>query len=60
MLYDNGEEIVSNMIGGEVDALLNKLVSKLLEGHEDHWSKLYIGFGDDNPGPFLRSGAYRD
>ena len=36
MLRDNGEEIVSNMIGGEVDNFLNKPVSKLLEGHEEH------------------------
>lgn len=35
MLRDKGEEIVSNMIGGEVDAFLNKPVSKLLEGHEE-------------------------
>ena len=35
MLRDNGEEIVSNMIGGEVDMFLNKPVSKLLEGHEE-------------------------
>ena len=35
MLQDNGEEIVSNMIGGEVDNFLNKPVSKLLEGHEE-------------------------
>lgn len=35
MLQDNGEEIVSNMIGGEVDNFLNKTVSKLLEGHEE-------------------------
>lgn len=35
MLRDNGEEIVSNMIGGEVDAFFNKHVSKLLEGHEE-------------------------
>lgn len=35
MLRDNGEEIVSNMIGGEVDNFLNKPVCKLLEGHED-------------------------
>lgn len=35
MLRDNGEEIVSNMIGGEVDNFLNKSVSKLLEGHEE-------------------------
>ena len=34
MLRDNGEEIVSNMIGGEVDNFLNKPVSKLFEGHE--------------------------
>ena len=35
MLRNNGEEIVSNMIGGEVDAFFNKPVSKLLEGHEE-------------------------
>lgn len=35
MLRDNGEEIVSNMIGGEVDSFLNKPVCKLLEGHEE-------------------------
>lgn len=35
MLRYNGEEIVSNMIGGEVDAFLNKPVCKLLEGHEE-------------------------
>lgn len=35
MLRDNGEEIVSNMIGGEVDHFLNKPVCKLLEGHEE-------------------------
>ena len=35
MLRNNGEEIVSNMIGGEVDNFLNKPVCKLLEGHEE-------------------------
>ena len=35
MLRNNGAEIVSNMIGGEVDTFLNKPVSKLLEGHEE-------------------------
>lgn len=35
MLRDNGEEIVSNMIGGEVDNFLNKPVSNLLERHEE-------------------------
>lgn len=35
MLRDNGEEIVSNMIGGEVDHFLNKPVCKLLEEHEE-------------------------
>lgn len=35
MLRDNGEKIVSNMIGGEVDNFLNKPVCKLLEGHEE-------------------------
>lgn len=35
MLRDNGEEIVLNMIGGEVDHFLDKPVCKLLEGHEE-------------------------
>lgn len=35
MLRDNGEEIISNMIGGEVDHFLDKPVCKLLEGHEE-------------------------
>ena len=35
MLKNNGEEIVSNMIGGEVDNILNKPVCKLLEGHDE-------------------------
>lgn len=35
MLRDNGEEIVSNMISGEVDNFLDKPVCKLLEGHEE-------------------------
>lgn len=35
MLRNNGEEIVSNMIDGEVDNFLNKPVCKLLEGHEE-------------------------
>ena len=35
ILRDNSEEIVSNMIGGEVDNFLNKPVCKLLEGHEE-------------------------
>lgn len=35
MLRNNGEEIVSNMIGDEVDNFLNKSVCQLLEGHEE-------------------------
>ncbi len=35
MLKNNGEEIVSNMIGGEVEGFLNKPVCKLLEGHDE-------------------------
>lgn len=34
MLENNSEEIVSNMVSGEVDSVLNKAVCKLLEGHE--------------------------
>lgn len=39
MLRDNGEEIVSNMICGEVDNFLSKPVSKLLEGHEEQMAQ---------------------
>ena len=39
MLHNNGEEIVSNMIGGEVDNFLNKPVCKLLEGHDGQLAK---------------------
>lgn len=35
MLKNNGTEIVSNMIDGEVEEFLNKPVCKLLEGHDD-------------------------
>ena len=35
MLKINGEEIVSNMVGGEVEGFLNKPVCKLLEGHDE-------------------------
>ena len=35
MLKNNGEEIVSNMVGGEVEGFLNKPVCKLLKGHDD-------------------------
>lgn len=35
MLKNNGEDIVSNMVGGEVEGFLNKPVCKLLEGHDD-------------------------
>lgn len=35
MLKNNGKEIVSNMIGGEVEGFLNKPVCKILEGHDE-------------------------
>ena len=35
MLKTNGQEIVSNMIGSEVDNFLNRPVCNLLEGHDD-------------------------
>lgn len=35
MLKNNGNEIVSNMISGEVEGFLDKPVCKLLDGHED-------------------------
>lgn len=34
MLKNNGKEIVSNMISGEVESFLNKPVCNLLEGHD--------------------------
>lgn len=34
MLRDNGKEIVSNMIGGEIEEMLGKPVCKVLEGHD--------------------------
>ena len=39
MLRNNGKEIVSNMIGGEVDNFLSKPVCKLLEGHDEQLAK---------------------
>lgn len=35
MLKNNGKEIVSNMINGEVEGFLNKPVCNILEGHDD-------------------------
>ena len=35
MLKNNGEEIVSNMLGGEIEGFLNKPMCKQLEGHDD-------------------------
>ena len=35
MLRNNGEEIVSNMIGGEVDTFLSRPICKMLEGHDE-------------------------
>lgn len=35
MLRNNGEEIVSNMIGGEVDTVLSRPICKMLEGHDE-------------------------
>lgn len=40
MLRDNGEEIVSNMIGGEVDSFLSMPVCRLLEGHEEQLAQV--------------------
>lgn len=45
MLRDNGEEIVSNMIGGEVDHFLDKPVCKLLEGHEEQLAQTVDSIG---------------
>lgn len=35
MLKNNGKEIVSNMLGSEVEGFLNKPVCNILEGHDD-------------------------
>ena len=35
MLKNNGEEIVSNMLGGEIEGFLNKPMCKQLEGHDE-------------------------
>ena len=35
MMKNNGEEIVSNMVEGEVEGFLNKPVCQMLEGHDD-------------------------
>ena len=35
MLKNNGEEVVSNMLGGEIEGFLNKPMCKQLEGHDD-------------------------
>ena len=35
MLKNNGKEIISNMIDGEVEGLLNKPVCNILESHDD-------------------------
>lgn len=39
MLRNNGREIVSNMIGGEIEGVLGKPVCKLLEGHDEQLSQ---------------------
>lgn len=39
MLKNNGKEIVSNMIEGEVEGFLNKHVCKLLEGHDEQMAQ---------------------
>lgn len=35
MLAENGEEIVSNMLGNEVNTFLDKPIKTLLQGHEE-------------------------
>lgn len=39
ILENNSEEIVSNMVSGEVDSIMNKPVCKLLEGHEEQFAQ---------------------
>lgn len=40
MLAENGEEIVSNMLGNEVNTFLDKPVATLLQGHEEQLEKI--------------------
>lgn len=40
MLKNNGKEILSNMIGGEVDAFLSKPVREHLEGHDEQLNQV--------------------
>ena len=35
MLAENGEELVSNMLGNEVNTFLDKPIKTLLQGHEE-------------------------
>lgn len=40
MLRDNGRQIVSNMVGGEVESILDKKVCVLLEGRDEQLAKV--------------------
>lgn len=40
ILKENGKDIISNMIDGEVDTILNKPVSQLLVGHDQQLSQI--------------------
>lgn len=40
MLSENGEEIVSNMLGNEVNSFLDKPIAILLQGHEEQLGQI--------------------
>ena len=40
MLAENGEEIVSNMLGNEVNSFLDKPIAILLQGHEEQLGQI--------------------
>lgn len=40
MLAENGEEIVSNMLGNEVNTFLDKPIATLLQGHEEQLEQI--------------------
>lgn len=39
MLHDNGRQIVSNMVGEEVESFMDKRICNLLEGHNEQLAK---------------------
>lgn len=40
MLHDNGRQIVSNMVGEEVESFMDKRICELLKGHDEQLAKV--------------------